>query len=219
MAEPFRENRGGANICGASTASKGNETRRPSADASGSRRLPRGRPADRVDVRRPTGAGRDHASAARRAAVLARRPRGARERADLVGPGVALRTAGWLSTPGAHARATASPRRSGDPDRGRPRLDRKGDDLDRDRRARRRLVPPRRRHAGRHHDRVRAGRSAPHLVAGRGLHQPRRAHLPPARLRGHLSRRPRAPRRDPCLRDSRRWARALRRGPAVLLSL
>ena len=58
-----------------------------------------------------------------------------------------------------------------------------------------RLVPAHGPHARRHHDRGRPGRPAADPLARRRLAQPRRARLPPARLRADLPRRPARARR------------------------
>ena len=131
---------------------------------------------------------------AARAEVRSRAARGPRVRPDLVGVRARVRRPGRLPPPGPHAGAAAAARRSRDRHR---------------RRARRRWAPARsgprptsaqdswylhddgRMPAG-HHDRGGAGRPAADQLARRRLPQPRRARLPPARLRADLPRQPAA---------------------------
>ena len=84
-----------------------------------------------------------------------------------------VRTPGRVRHPVSDAGAAAAAGRPGDGPRGRARCARHGHDLDRDRRRPGRVVPQRRIHAGRLHDRVRPGRPDADQLHGHRPAQPR----------------------------------------------
>ncbi len=154
-----------------------------------------------------------------RTVVFTRTAPRARLRRDQRHLRTAVRAARPLRRASAHARAAAAARRPLHGYRRQAGVDEDGHLLDGDRRSSRLVVPPRWRHAGRHHGRVGPGRPVPHQLSRCRFPQPWRARLSPARLRDQVDRRPPEDRRDPRLRNPHRRARLAGRRAVVLLPL